>query len=422
MKRQTLLKVGAIPAILAVGFLGMQGLGSTKKESNKREITPEARAVETQQLAFGDLALEIEGDGVIESERVLEIISEATGRVTFAKNRLKDGTFVREGAVVMRVDSRDVENDLLALRSEFMNSVASLLPELRMDEGPVYKRWFDYFNGLEINQAVPDLPEITRPQEKIQVSAKDIYGKYFAVKNQELLVSKYEIRAPFDGYISSNGIIENTFVSQGQLLFTLNDATNLVVSVPLLVEESQQIDFSTPPAVAIYADDEDGAEVMSGRITRKDTNVDRNSQSLYVYVTFRNANLNPHFLPGNYVHVNIQGRLLHDVAPIRRNLLDAEGHVFTMAEDGTLGQQALDVVAVQGDVAIVMNTVPEKTVVVTTILQKPLVGMDIRSVNMPELNPPELADEPDAEAEGDLANGTDPEAQEDAAGAAASSH
>ena len=92
MSRKTVLRVVAIPAILVVGFLGMQGLGSTKKETNKREFEPEARAVETQTLVFGELALQIEGDGVIESERKLEIVSEATGRVTFAKNNLKDGT------------------------------------------------------------------------------------------------------------------------------------------------------------------------------------------------------------------------------------------------------------------------------------------------------------------------------------------
>ncbi len=400
MRKRTVLRIGAIPAILAVGFVGMQALASTRKQSNKRVVAPEPRAVETRMLAFGDLALEVEGDGVIESERVLEILSEATGRVTYAKNDLKDGTFVRAGEVVLRVDSRDVENDLLALRSDFMNAVASLLPELRLDEGTIYRRWFDYFNSLDIGQPVPELPEITRPQEKIQVSAKEIFGKYYAVKNLELRLSKYEISAPFDGYISSSGVIRNSFVSQGQLLFTLSDARNLVVPVPLLVEESSRIDFDPPPAVTIYADERGGGEVMPGRVTRKDTNIERNSQTLSVYVTFRNAELDPHFLPGNYVHVTIEGRTLHDVAAIPRHLLDAEGYVYTM-ESGTLARQRVEVVAMQGDQAIIANSVPVESVIVTTILQKPLIGMAVRSVNMSELSEDtELAD--DAGAGGDV--------------------
>ncbi|MFQ5968370.1 MAG: efflux RND transporter periplasmic adaptor subunit, partial [Acidimicrobiia bacterium] len=380
--------LGAVPAILLVGFVVMQALGSTRKQSKKRAFTPEPRAVEIQKLVFGDLTLAVEGDGVIESERELEIISEANGRVTLARNNLKDGTFVPAGEVVVKVDSRDVENDLFALRSEFLNAVAALLPELQIDDPRVYKKWFDYFNSLDINQPVRELPEITRAQEKIKVSAKDIFGKYYAVKNQELLLSKHTIRAPFSGYITSTGVIENTFVSVGQHLFTLSDAVNLVVPVPLIVEESQQLDFSTSPRVTIY-EDERGGESITGRIRRRDTNLDRNSQTLSVYVKFTNAKLHPHFLPGNYVHVNIEGRTLKDVAAIRRHLVDNEGYVFTM-EVGKLGRQRVEVVALQGDLAIVRNTVPDETVIVTTLLQKPLIGMAIRDANATTEEPVQL--------------------------------
>jgi len=400
MKKTTVLKVSAVPAILLVGVFAMQALGSTKKEANKRAAPPEARAVETQQVRFADLKLRVEGNGVVESERTLSMVSEANGKVTFAKNDLKDGTFVRTGEMLVMIDSRDVANELYGLRSDFMNAVASVLPELRLDDARIYKRWFDYFNSLDINKPIPDLPEITNAQEKIKVSTKDIIGKYYSVRNQEILLSKHSIRAPFDGYVTSNGVIENSFVSVGQQLFTLTDPKNVVVSVPLLVEESQSIDFSSVPKVVIFAD-ENSEETKVGKILRKETMVDRNSQTVNVYVSFTNKELDPNFLPGSYVHVAIQGKILHDVAPIPRHLLDSQNFVFTM-QDGTLSRQQLEVVAYQGDQAIVRNTVPGGTVVVTTILQKPLVGMDIRSMNMPELNPePELAGETEAEPGGE---------------------
>jgi multidrug efflux pump subunit AcrA (membrane-fusion protein) len=384
MKKQTVLKVGAVPVILALGVFVMQGLGSTKKESNKRDLIPEPRAVETQRLEFGDVTLSVEGDGVIESERTLSIVSEASGRVTYAKSDLKDGTFVRAGELVVKIDSRGVENDLYALRSDFLNAVASVLPELQIDDARVYRRWFDYFNSLDISGPVPELPEITNAQEKIKVSTKDIIGKYYAVRNQEILLSKHTIRAPFGGYISSSGVIESSFVTTGQQLFTLSDPKHVVVSVPLAVEESKLVDFSEAPAVTIYAD-EGNEELKRGRILRKKTMVDRNTQTLNVYVSFANGDLSPRFLPGSYVHVSIEGRVLYDVAPIPRRLLDNDGYVFTMA-DGKLSREQVDIVAYQGDLAIIRNSVPDETIVVTTVLQKPLVGMAIRSSNMPELH------------------------------------
>lgn len=405
MKKTTVLKVSAVPVILVVGALAMNVLGSTERQSNRREATPEPRAVETEQLAFGDLTLQVEGDGVVESERTLNMVSEAGGRVLFAMNDLKDGTFVREGEVVLRIDSRDVENDLYALRSDFLNAVASVLPELQIDDARIYRRWFDYFNSLDIDKPVPELPEVTNPQEKIKISTRNIIGQYYAVRNQEILLSKHTIGAPFDGFISSNGIIEGSFVSTGQQLFTLTDPKNLVVTVPLLVEESQTIDFSTVPRVTVYAD-EGSNDTRAGRITRKQAAVDRNSQTLNVYVTFANNDLNPNFLPGSYVHVSIDGRTLRDVAPLPRYLLDTEGYVYTY-EDGSLGRRQFEVVAYQGDRAIVGNTVSDETAIVTTILQRPLIGMSIRSMNMPELNPAETGElaEQDGEAEAVAAGG-----------------
>ncbi len=402
MKKNTLVKVAVVPAILAVGFVAMQGLGSTQKQTNRRGGAPEARAVETQTLSFGDLTLRVEGDGVVESERTLPIIAEASGRVNFAKNDLKDGTYVRSGEVVLRIDSRDVENDLLALRSDFLNAVASVLPELRIDDARIYKRWFDYFNSLDINRPVPELPEITNAQEKIKVSTKNIIGKYYEVRNQEILLSKHTVSAPFDGYISSAGVIEGSFVGTGQPLLTLTDPKNLVIKTPLLIEESQSLDFSTAPRVTIYAD-QSSEDRLEGLITRKETKVDRNSQTLNVFVTFKNPGLNPRFLPGSYVHVKIDGKTLRDVAPLPRHLLDSDGYVFTM-QGGRLARERLEAVVYQGDVAVVRNTLPEQTVIVTTIIQKPLIGMNVRSINMPELNlEGELAEQ--GEMTSDLAGG-----------------
>ncbi len=302
--------------------------------------------------------------------------------------------------MVLKIDSRDVENDLYALRSDFLNAVASVLPELRIDDAQIYRRWFDYFNAIDIDSPVPELPQITNAQEKIKVSTKDIIGKYYAVRNQEIRLAKHTVRAPFNGYISSSGLIEGSFVSTGQPLFTLTDPKNLVVTVPLLIEESKSIEFSSAPQVTIYAD-EGSDDAKSGRITRKEANVDRNSQTLDVFVTFANNDLNPHFLPGSYVHVEIEGKTLRDVAPIPRHLLDNQGYVFTM-QDGALGRAQLEVVAFQGDRAIVRNTVADETVLVTTVLQKPLLGMRVRSLNMPELNgAEELAEE--VQGDSDLA-------------------
>jgi multidrug efflux pump subunit AcrA (membrane-fusion protein) len=374
-----MIKAGSVVGIVIIGFLIMSVLGSTEKSSNKREVEPEVRLVETQSVDFEDMVLEIEGNGVVESQKSLNTVSEATGQVMFAKNDLKDGTYVRSGELILEVDSREVENNLFTLRSEFMNALALVLPEIKIENETAYHRWHNYFNSLDIHQTIPDLPEITDSQEKIKLSGRGIFSKYYSVKNQEILLSKYKITAPFSGYLKSNGIINGSFVSKGQQLFTLSDAINVEIAVPLLIEEVNLINFSNPPAAKIFPDKYQN-EILYGKIYRKETLLNRNSQTLNVYVSFANRKLNSLFLPGNYVTVKIEGAQLKNVAKIPRYVVDNDNYVFTM-EEGKLARRKVEVIAMQGNYVIIKKASDQDMKIITTILQKPLIGMNIKSNN-----------------------------------------
>jgi len=398
LNKSTWIKIASTAGVILIGFLVMSSLGSTEKHSKHREVPPEVRLVETESVNFGDIVLEIEGNGVIQSQRTLNFVSEATGIVLFAKNDLKDGTFVGEGETILEVDSREVENTLFTLRSGFMNAIAIVLPDIKIEDAESYDKWYNYFINLDIHKPTPELPEISNSQEKIKLSGREIFSKYYAVKNQEILLSKYRIVAPFSGYLKSQGIIEGSFVAKGQQLFYLSDAKNVEIVVPLLVDEVNLINFSKAPTVKIYSDKNE-EDILYGKIYRKETNLNRNSQTLNVYVTFSNNSLNPYFLPGNYVSLIINGKKFYDVAQIPRYVIDNEQFVPTM-ENGKLARQKVDVITIQGDMAIIKHTVSENMKLVTTILQKPLIGMGIRSSN----ETLKLNDElPEIEEEGKLA-------------------
>lgn len=383
INKQSVLKAGSVVGIVLIGFAAMFTLGSTDKHSNKRSLPEEVRIVETEPVVFSDMTLEIEGSGLIESQRSLNLISEASGVVLFAKNDLKDGTFVQEGELILEIDSREVENNLYTLRSEFLNSIASALPEIKVEDQTAYDKWYKYFTNLDIHRFTSDLPQISSSQERIKLSTRNIFNKYYAVKNQEILLSKHKIVAPFSGYLKSNGVIKSSYVSRGQHLFTLSDAGNVEIAIPLLVEQVNFIDFNSSPVVEIRADQNNDV-LMTGRIIRKETNIDRNSQSLNVYVGFRNNSLNSYFLPGNFVSVKIKGRKLKNVAAVPRHLVDNDGYVYT-TDEGKLDRKKVELVTIQGNTAVIKNTLPENTSIVTTILQKPLLGMKIKSTSETEI-------------------------------------
>jgi RND family efflux transporter MFP subunit len=390
MKKGSVRKIVVFISIIAFGLLGMFYLTSADKISNKRKASLEIRKVNTERVKYKDLTLSVKGNGVVKSKHSLDVISEATGKVLFAKNNLKNGTYFSKGEVILKIDSREIKNNLFAYRSDFMNSVASMLPEIKNEDEQLYNKWYKYFNELDISKETPELPQTTDTREKIKVSSRNVYSKYYTVKNQEILLSKYEIAAPFDGYLSNSELIENSYVTRGQKLFRLIDAENLEIAVPLLVDEINLINFKTSPVVKIYSQ-KDESKYLTGKIFRKDISLDKNTQTINAYVSFTNNNLASDFLPGNYVEVEIAGKKLKNVAVIPRHLIDNEQNVFII-EEGKLARKKVEVLKYQQNNAIVAESIPEESKLITTILQKPLIGMKIDSINDPEPFDEEVAE------------------------------
>ena len=379
-KKSIIYKISSFLIILIIGFLGMKMLGSSNKQANKRDIVHEVRKVETQLLEHHDIQIEIEGNGTIDAQKTVNIISEVQGIVTFAKNDLKSGTYVKKGEILCKIDPRLAENSFQSQYAEFMRVLVSFLAFANSESDELYNKWSKYSNELDINKPIKDLPEITDPREKNQAIANNIFTQFYSVKNAEIALSKHTIIAPFNGYITSNGIVKDSYVNYGQKLVSLQDVTNIEISVPLLLEDSRWIDFTKNPKVKVYwGNDKDSWTY--GRIYRKENQLDRNSQSINVFVSLNNENLNQHLFPGNYVRVMIEGRTIPNVATIPRNVVDNDSQIYFVDDSSRLGRARVNIVSVQGDVVLVEKSMEDSTRIVTSILQKPLVGMPIEDVN-----------------------------------------
>ncbi|MFC1786309.1 efflux RND transporter periplasmic adaptor subunit, partial [Candidatus Neomarinimicrobiota bacterium] len=379
-KKNIIFKISSFVIILIVGVFGMKMLGSSNKQTTKRDIIQEVRKVETQLLTHDDVQLKIEGNGTIEPQKTVDIISEVQGIVTFAKNDLKSGTYVKKGEIICKIDPRQAENTFHSQYAEFMRVLISFLAFTNSESDELYNKWSKYSNELDINEPIKDLPEMTDSREKNQAINNNIFTQFFAVKNAEITLSKHTIFAPFDGYITSNGIVKDSYVNYGQKLVSLQDVTNIEISVPLLLEDAKWIDFTKNPKVKVYWDNDQDSWTY-GRIYRNENQLDRNSQSINVFVSLNNENLNQHLFPGNYVRVLIEGRTIPNVATIPRNVVDNDSQIYFVDDSSKLGRARVNIISVQGDMVLIEKSLSDSTRIVTSILQKPLVGMPIEDVN-----------------------------------------
>jgi len=379
-KKSIILKILSFFLILIIGVAGMNILGSSKKQTQKRDTVQEVRKVETQLLTNEDIQIKIEGNGTIEAQKMVDIVSEVQGIVTFAKNDLKSGTHVKSGELMCKIDPRQAENSYQSQYAEFTRVLISFLAFANLESEELYDKWSKYFNEIDIKEPIKDLPEITDPRERNQAISNNVFTQYYAVKNAEIALSKHSIFAPFDGYITSNGIIKDSYVNYGQKLVSLQDVTNIDISVPLLLEDAQWIDFTKNPKVKVFWEN-DSDSWTYGKIYRKENQLDRNSQSINVYVSLNNENLNQHLFPGNYVRVSIEGVTIPNVATIPRNIIDNDNQIYFVDDSSKLGRTRVNIIAVQGDRVLIEKILRDSTRIVTSILQKPLLGMPIEDVN-----------------------------------------
>jgi len=379
-KKSIIYKISSFIIILIIGVFGMKTLGSSNKQAKKHDVVQEVRKVETQLLTHSDFQIKIEGNGTIEAQKTVDIISEAQGIVTFAKNDLKSGTYVKKGEIICKIDPRQAENSYQSQYAEFMRVLVSFLAFTNIESDELYDKWSSYYDEIDITKPIKDLPKITDPREKNQAISNNIYTQFYAVKNAEIILSKHTIFAPFDGYLTSNEIVKDSYINYGQKLVSLQDVTHIEISVPLLLEDAQWIDFTMNPKVKVYW----GNDVESwtyGNIFRKENQLDRNSQSINIFVSLNNNTLNQHLFPGNYVRVMIEGVTLSNVALIPRNIVDNDNQIYFVDDSSKLGRARVKIVSVQGDLVLIENSLKDSLRIVTSILQKPLIGMPIEDIS-----------------------------------------
>ncbi len=384
ISRSVLLKAGAAIAILGVGLGAMFLLSSSKAEANKREVEPPLRKVETFIPQFKDIPYIVDGNGMVESSGSIEIYGTVSGKVTYSFKDLQSGTAVSKGELLLKIDSRQAENTLNLARAELIKAVASIVPQFKTGTDGLYGKWNSYLNSL--NFSISDtraIPEVSSSREKLLISTFGIYSAYYNVKNAEIQLEQHNIIAPFDGYISGSSILENSFISAGQPLFTLVDAENLKVSVPLTVDELSKIDVTVRPEVTISTSIGNAIE-LKGNLISKDIQMDRFSQMMNVYIEFTNPDLDSRFAPGNYVDISIAAMVLTNTAAVPRYAVIDNSFVYTY-KDKLLSRENISIRAVSNDTVYMENTLPPDTEIITTILQKPLLGMKLSSLADDEL-------------------------------------
>jgi membrane fusion protein (multidrug efflux system) len=345
MKSRQLIVVIAVIAIIGGSVALAAILAGQKAPPEEKKIVASVRYVKTEPVKYSDVETSVVAFGRVETAQSLDLLSEVGGRMYEGKIRLKAGQNFRKGTLLFYIDDDEAALNLKSQKSNFLRDLAAILPDLKIDFDDSYETWQQYFQNVDIDKAIPELPDNSDEKEKTFLATKGIYSSYYSIKSAESRLKKHRYYAPFDGSISEVAMETGAFVNPGTRIGKIirAGAHELKVSV-----ETRDISWIQEGAeVKIYSDETQ--QYWDGQVLRISDFVNQNTQSVDVFLAIQ-AN-GQRIYDGQFLQAAIPARVIKDGMIMPRSAIYNRSEVFVL-EDTLLKVRKVNVVRLEKESAI----------------------------------------------------------------------
>ena len=356
--RQYIINV-VIGVIIAVGGFKFAGFLATLKQPQiKKSPPPKAINVPVSKVAYEDQETELEYFGRVSSFQSAAIISEVQGLIQKGSVSLKNGQRVRKGQLLFSIDDRETRLNLKSQKSQFLKSIADILADLKVDYPESYPAWQAYFESVDVNAPLPELPEVKDAREKTFLSTRGIQSSYYSILAAQERLSKYRSYAPFSGTLSAVMLEPGSVANPGTRIGTLTRTDRLELVIPVKDEDLKWLVVGTKVDVSSETD----GHVWKGKISRIDDRVDAGTQSVNVYVTVSPEKDAP-LLDGQYLKASLPGKVVRKAFEIPRRALVDDDRVYIVDAEKLTSKQV--VVHKQNPTSAIISGLPEGSQLVT---------------------------------------------------------
>ncbi len=333
--------------ILGGAFFAMRMFSNMKELPPERPKAVSSNYVKVNQVNYREVDTEVVAYGRIASSQTLNVIAEVGGRLLPGSIPLKPGVNFRKGQILCRIYGEETRLTLQARKSELLNLLASSLPDLKIDFSDQYPEFLDYFERIEIDKPLPELPEIKTNKVKTFLATKNILRDYYTIKSLEENLRKYTIYAPYDGSITTLNLEVGTIVSPGTNIANIIRTDELELEIPVEIHEIKWIEEGSPVEVT----QEDGNASWKGEVIRIADYVDPNTQSINVYVSV-SVGPNSGLYDGMYLKTVIPGNRLESAMEVPRRVLMNENEVYVV-DSGMLKTRKVNIEKITRDQVLI---------------------------------------------------------------------
>jgi membrane fusion protein (multidrug efflux system) len=273
MKRW-LIMVGAVVALVVV-IGGAWGYNVSKKMAAFKAMGEPKFTVSTERAALQPWRQQLKVVGSLHAVRGSDLSSEVAGVIDAM--HFESGSDVKAGTLLAELRAADDIGKLDSLRANAQLAQAN------------YQRAVAQFDAQAISKADLDSADALQKSAKAQVA------------EQQALVNKKRIVAPFAGQLGIRNVDAGQYVPAGTKIVTLQ--TLDPIHADFYVPQQQLAALRVGQTVNAVSDTFPD-QVFSGRITAIDPKVDTDTRNVQVRATLQNPKRQ--LLPGMYANLNIE--------------------------------------------------------------------------------------------------------------------
>ncbi|MFC2130920.1 efflux RND transporter periplasmic adaptor subunit [Bacteroidota bacterium] len=358
------IKSGLMAAVLIIlGFIIFQIFSGMKKEPKPAKVYQSIKYARIDTVRYSNHTAEIVAYGRLKSYNKIEVYSEVGGIVMESSPKFKVGNSFASSMTMISVDDEEIRLNLYSQKSDFLNLLTRMLPDIKADFTDSYTTWKQYLDEFEIEGKIKKLPEPKSSKEKYFLAGRNIYKLYYAIRNIEVRISKYKIKAPFQGVVTQSLIETGTSVRMGQKLGEFAGSGSYELEVQLNKDEVKFINIGN--IAKVISEDSDNKWI--GRISRISEHVDPSTQTVKVFIIVSGQNL----FDGMYLKVSIDGKIVENAYKLPRSAIVNNQYVHTL-EDSLLAIENINVILLGESNAYIRGIDSLKVVISEPLVNTPI--------------------------------------------------
>lgn len=387
--------IGLVLAALSLGLLAYAGqlVGGAVQERLAQET--QARPARERVFAVGVVRAEpgserpvLESFGEVESRRVLELRSPASGRIIELAEGFEDGGVVTAGQVLIRMDTADAQSALDRARADLLDGEAEVRDAERslilsrdeevasQDQADLQQRAYERQVDLagrgvgtaaavevaalaaaSARQAVlARRQSVAIAEARIDQAQTRMARANIALAEAQRALDDTTLMAPFDGTLSETDVVAGRLASANEKLAVLIDAEALEVAFRVstaqfarLLDEDGHV-MSAPVTATL---DVSGVDLhATGIINRTSAGSGEAQTGRLIFARLDSAR---GFKPGDFVTVAVQEPPLDNVVRLPASAVDGNNTVLVLGEDSRLEALTVRVLHREGDDVLVRS-------------------------------------------------------------------